>query len=142
MKIVVSRNGAGFCMSIKGLYEYVLRKYGKAYIYVCTAPGIFTKQTDEEIAKNINKWLLAEAHITKEDFGDTAKDLYIHGDVMREEYIKRDDPVLIQVLEDLGDDAQGPYSKIEIIDIPDDVKEWEIEEKFGYETIVEKHRKW
>jgi hypothetical protein len=56
-------------------------------------------------------------------------------------YIKRDDPILIQVVEKLGDKANTPYSKLKIVEIPDDV-EWQIQSLDGNEWIAEKHRTW
>lgn len=55
--------------------------------------------------------------------------------------IARDDPALIQVIEELGDKASGRRSCVKIIEIPDDV-EWLIEEYDGLEWVAEKHRVW
>lgn len=54
---------------------------------------------------------------------------------------KRDDPLLIQVLEELGPLANGRLAKLKIVEVPDDV-EWEIDEYDGWETVEEKHRSW
>ena len=56
-------------------------------------------------------------------------------------YEDRTDPDLIAVIEILGADAAGPFSKPRIIEIPDDVQ-WEITEYDGIETIEEVHRSW
>ena len=55
--------------------------------------------------------------------------------------IARDDPLLVQVIEELGDAANGPHAALKIVDIPSDV-EWTIEEYDGSEWIAEKHRTW
>ena len=55
--------------------------------------------------------------------------------------IKRNDPLLIQVIEELGKDANTRYSELKIVEIPDDV-EWMVEEYDGAEWIAEKHRTW
>jgi len=55
--------------------------------------------------------------------------------------IPRNDPFLIQVIEELGKQANGKYSLLKIIDIPDDV-DWEIEEYDDWEWVAEKHRRW
>ena len=54
---------------------------------------------------------------------------------------ERDDPVLIQVVEELGSGANGRCANLKIVEIPDDV-EWEIEEYDGNEWVAEKHRTW
>ena len=55
--------------------------------------------------------------------------------------IKRNDPVLIQVIEDLEEYSWGPYAELKIVEIPDDV-DFEIEEYDGLESVAETHRTW
>lgn len=54
---------------------------------------------------------------------------------------KRDDPLLVQVVEELGDAANGPHAELAIVDIPADV-EFTIEEYDGREHVAEAHRTW
>ncbi len=53
----------------------------------------------------------------------------------------RGDPLLIQVVEELGDEANGRCAKLKIIEIPNDV-DYEIDEYDGLESIHEVHRSW
>lgn len=55
--------------------------------------------------------------------------------------IERNDADLVKVVEVLGDDVNDLTSKLEVVEIPDDVK-YQIEEYDGYESIHEKHRRW
>lgn len=55
--------------------------------------------------------------------------------------IARDDSYLVQVVELLGEHAQGMRSQLKIVEIPDDV-EWQVEYNDGLEWIAEKHRTW
>lgn len=55
--------------------------------------------------------------------------------------IKRDDPVLVQVVEELGTKADGWASHLKVVEIPDDV-EYTIEDYDGVEHIAEVHRTW
>lgn len=55
--------------------------------------------------------------------------------------IERNDPVLVQVVEELGDKANGDHAELKVVDIPDDV-EYFIEEYDGLEHIAESHRTW
>lgn len=56
--------------------------------------------------------------------------------------IKRDDAVLIEAVETLGLKRAGRYpSKLKIIEIPDDVGEWEIVDDDGKECVMEKKRR-
>jgi hypothetical protein len=53
----------------------------------------------------------------------------------------RANPKLVEVVEKLGDAASGYCSRLEIVEIPDDVV-WEIDEYDGMEMIRETHRTW
>ena len=53
----------------------------------------------------------------------------------------RSHPLLVQAVEELGDRANGPYAKLVVIEIPDDVK-FTLEEYDGMESIHEEHREW
>ena len=53
----------------------------------------------------------------------------------------RDDPVLIQVVEELGEEAMDRYADLKIVEIPEDV-DWYIHEYDGMEHVAERHRTW
>jgi len=56
--------------------------------------------------------------------------------------VERDDPILVQVVEELrGEAPMKLWSELWIMEVPDGV-EWQIEECEGYEWIAEKHRTW
>ena len=55
--------------------------------------------------------------------------------------IHRNDPVLIKVVETMGEAANGRCAELSIVEIPDGV-EWVIGEYDGREWVAEKHRTW
>ena len=55
--------------------------------------------------------------------------------------IARDDPYLIQVINELGEQANNRFCTLKIVEVPADV-EWTIEEYDGLEWVAEKHRTW
>lgn len=55
--------------------------------------------------------------------------------------IKRDDPQLVQTVLRLGGVANTPYSRLKVVEIPDDVQ-WTICEYDGLEWVAEDHRTW
>lgn len=56
--------------------------------------------------------------------------------------IERNDPVLLQVIDQLGVKAcDGHYAELKVVQLPDDV-EWEIVEYDGKEHVAECHRTW
>jgi thiol-disulfide isomerase/thioredoxin len=82
--------------------------------------------------------------IEEPDFGE----FYSDGSGPREalwnsfcEDIDRSDQMLIRVVEDLGEEANGEFAQLKVVEIPDDVQ-WEIGEYDGAEWVAEKHRRW
>jgi hypothetical protein len=55
--------------------------------------------------------------------------------------LERDDPVLVQVVEEMGKDAFGMHASLKVVEIPDDVK-WYVDNYDGIESIHENHRIW
>ena len=55
--------------------------------------------------------------------------------------IKRNDPILVKVVEELGKEADGDHARLKTVEIPDDV-DWQIEEYDGFEHVAESHRTW
>ena len=64
------------------------------------------------------------------------------GTIITYEYdIERNNPILVEIVEQLGEAADGNYAELKVVDIPDDVQ-WQIEGYDGNEWIAEKHRTW
>ena len=55
--------------------------------------------------------------------------------------IPRNCQVLVALVEEMGERANNSYSRLKIVEIPDDVQ-WEIGEYDGMEWVAEKHRTW
>lgn len=55
--------------------------------------------------------------------------------------IERNCPILIQVVEELGSEANSSYAELKIVEIPNDVN-WYIEEYDGQKWVTEVHRTW
>lgn len=55
--------------------------------------------------------------------------------------IARDSQQLLSVIANLGERAAGPYAKLKVVTIPDDVS-WHIDEYDGWEWVAETHRTW
>jgi len=55
--------------------------------------------------------------------------------------IPRDDPALVQTIEEMGAKANGPFADLKIVEIPDGV-DFTIEEYDGLEHVAEVHRTW
>lgn len=57
------------------------------------------------------------------------------------DYNMRTDHKLVECVETLGREANGTFSALKVVDIPDDV-DWEIDDYDGFETIHEVHKSW
>lgn len=55
--------------------------------------------------------------------------------------LDRDDPILIEVVEELGEKANDRYSELDIVEIPEGV-DWEIRDYDGKESVRERSRSW
>ena len=63
------------------------------------------------------------------------------GEIFSSSEIPRDDPLLLQVIKELGEEANGSFADLSIVEIPNGVN-WEIAEYDGTEHVAEKHRTW
>ena len=55
--------------------------------------------------------------------------------------LDRSDPILVQVVEEMGEKSWGGCAELKVIEIPDGVT-WEIDEYDGFEQVEEAHRTW
>lgn len=54
---------------------------------------------------------------------------------------ERTNPLLVQVVEELGKMANGSHAKLKVVEIPDGT-EWELSEYDGVEHVSQKHQTW
>ena len=69
-------------------------------------------------------------------FGLSEEALQMLGFETRYPWISRTDSRLIEVVNTLGEAANGYSARLAIVDIPDEATDWEIEEYDGSEGIV------
>lgn len=137
MKVILNKCYGGFGVSQEAYELYAKKKGIEIFVYKleCTNDKPIYRKTDMGSS-------IFTITFTK-DFGDYV-DLY---DDNSEKYIlelcsnHREDPVLIEVVEELGDRANSPFSKLVVVDIPDGM-EYEIDDYDGVETLHQKVEKW
>lgn len=136
-RIVINRCYGGFGLSEKAILRYLEikgkevwvepDKWGNTYWLVAPEDRMIRKDGQDFYSMSIDDRIEHNRKLSEETFYYTS--------------VERDDPVLVQVVEELGEQANGDYAKLEIVEIPDDV-DWEIHEYDGIEHIAEKHRTW
>lgn len=128
-ELVINRCHGGFGLSheavmryaeLKGITLYFEEEYSVIHYY--TVPvneyrKIYEEAQSKQSWKDVNELYFSESDI------------------------ERDDPLLIQVVRELGEKASGRHSKLKIVQIPDDVN-YEIDEYDGIEHVSEVHRTW
>lgn len=115
MKIVINKKYVGF-----GLSEEAILLYGDK-------KGLNIIAKEDERVKTITHYYLNEVK---------------NENLFAEWEIERNDPILVEVVEQLGDLANTGYTKLKIVEVPDDVQ-WEIKQgDLGHEWVAEKHRTW
>ena len=67
---------------------------------------------------------------------EKAKEILSIDNSFDEYQIDRNDPKLIEVVETLGDEANGNYARLRVVNIPDDSTDWEIDEYDGAEKVL------
>ncbi len=65
----------------------------------------------------------------------------VNGDIWHDKDIERDDPILVDVIRQLGRQADGRFAKLKIVEVPAGVI-WKIAEYDGMEWVEEVHRIW
>lgn len=134
MKIVINTCYGGFGLSEKAVMRYAelrgLTLYpecGPLYTTYWLVP-----EGEREDQTNFHTWPLEKRRVSN---ARLAKQTLAECEILR------DDPALVQVVEELGADASARFADLAVVEIPDGVA-WQIEEYDGFEHVAEKHRTW
>jgi hypothetical protein len=130
MKIVINRCYGGFGLSPKAVMRYAELK--GFTLYQDDSSSLVTSFYKVPVDEYKNMY--SEA-VKSKDYS------HINGLYFSERNIDRDDSVLVQVVEELGEEAWGKYAELAVVEIPDDVQ-WEIDEYDGMERVAERYRTW
>lgn len=159
MKVVINKCYGGFGLSHQAVMEYAKRKGMTLYAYAHPQTGC---------GYDWDKYILIDQTVKNDDVSIMAPDQQDSIVVLNEysghvihystnrilengtfppnsyfDYydIKRDDPDLVAVVEELGEVADGFCSKLKIVEIPDGT-DWAISNYDGMESVYETHRSW
>lgn len=147
-KIVVNRCFGGFSISGEAVKRLAELQGKECYAFRYNM-GDFTPVIEEEKGVSPTYFSVPVLEIPYNDI--PIKDLTLEQQQEQTEYMDniylttqptdRTDPLLVQVVEELGRRANGSFASLEVVEIPDDIR-WYINEYDGQETIEEDHRSW
>lgn len=117
MKVVINICYGGFGLSFAGLKRYYEIKFPERKLYCYNRDfytDIYTKVSEDEYDSFCTD-------IFDKDFGSTFNANDIDEDVFNDHFvfshdIKRTDPALVQVVEELGDKADGEYAELKVVE--------------------------
>lgn len=130
MKIILNKCFGGFDVSKEAYMLYAKKKGLNLYQYASDFTNfkkcIYKKTNDETLFKNyFIKDMGDNIEINNEDY--KKYNLYLDDE-------HRLDPILIEVIEELGDKASGRFGSLKVVEIPDNCY-YKIDEYDGIETI-------
>ena len=140
MKVVINKCWGGFGLSDKA-YEWMnkkgipIRKYGPEKR---GKDGLVKREPKNE-GKIIFDRMLSPATMPSFTVAQEIKVLGRYWDTWTRG--NRAHPLVVSVVEALGDKANGRHASLKVVEIPKGIK-WHIEEYDGQEHIAEDHRTW
>lgn len=149
MKVVINRCFGGFSLSKAATKRLAELKGRKCFFFRhAREAGSLTArkfERDSDDDKDSLFWFAFDTEdisgYMRDDDDYKARNAWYEAHAIDNRPSDRTDPHLIQVVEEMGSDADGACAKLAIVEIPDGV-EWEIDEYDGNESISEKHRSW
>lgn len=132
MQIVINKCFGGFCLSNEAFEMYLELKGIKYYKYPGLLGSDYYRVPKEKYEKLSEMWHKEDGNYKRIN----AKNWFLS-----DRDIKRNDPLLIKVVKELKNRANGRCAELKIVRIPNNI-EWEIDEYDGLETIDEKHKSW
>ena len=132
MEVIINRCYGGYGLSHKAVMKYAELKGIKLYPYIDDATKrVYGKEATFDNPRICLHYSTKPASNEKE----------LNDNYFSERDIERTDKILIQVIKELGEEANSRHAKLKIVYIPDGI-DYEIDEYDGIETIREKHRTW
>lgn len=142
-KIILNKDYGGFDVSPRG-YKLYAEKLGRELFYYLgkivnedRIDIVYKKVSFEEFLKSYS--LIYRYSFT--DLGDEIRDYVCkdEAEVLDLDEDHREDPILIEVVEELGNEASTRHSLLKVVEIPDClIGNYQIDNYDGFETLHEK----
>lgn len=148
MKVVINRCYGGFSLSP----EAELKLYERGMTEIATpvdeywpadakdVNGPFGRNGNYGLHTKLKEW---REYLANPGRGSFMLDTFTPDEkfVLSAREVARDNPLLVAVVEEMGEAASGSCAELNVVEIPDGV-DYVIEEYDGMEWIAEKHRTW
>ena len=132
MKIVINHCYGGFNLSLKGLRRYLELKGHKSYFYNQTKykypDGEVEYTRIDDIESRPSPFVCCTTRDQGKFISHYPKDTFHVYD------LKRSDPILVQVVEELGAESSGPCSNLKVVEI-ESGRYFKIDEYDGFESV-------
>jgi len=143
-KVVINNCFGGFGLSNKAVKMYA-KELGKDLFFYKQTKYSFNSEDEKDGYTKVNEDDEKNSLFTfplTEDLGEIIN-TYPEDSYFSTYEIEKDRSnfILIQIIEELGKEANGRCASLKIIEIPDDV-EYEIDDYDGMESVSEVHRSW
>ena len=132
MKLVINSCYGGFGLSPKALKRYLELKGKKSYFYRQTKYNWQYNDTEYQRIDNVDDLNELFIYCTTEDQGEVINNF--PDNTFHSSYIPRNDKHLVQVVEELGVEANSKCAKLQIVEI-ENGRWYKIDEYDGYESI-------
>jgi len=144
MKLVINRCHGGFGLSLAAIRRLAELKGHSVYFYKANYDNVdyTAKRKDRQkptYHQTDNDSGLC-VHPILEDLGPICTEDEIYAATFFNDF-ERNDPHVVQVVEELGEAANGQFAELGIVEVPDDL-DYVIEEYDGSEWVAEVHRTW
>jgi len=140
-RIVINACYGGFGLSHEGMMAYAKKKGIKLYAFLNKRDSKghtdFNSVVPYKPSNDKNGWDIIH-YSTKPLLKD---DKYDNDAYFGDGNIERNDPALVEVVEELGEKSFGHCAKLKVVEVPDGVK-WQIDEYDGHESVEEAHQSW
>lgn len=143
MKVVINACNGSFSLSPKAIKYIAEKNNQKVYFFSVEWGKDFDKPVYVPISleRATKEWFHIRAFtvenpnlLTDEERKNASWEEYKYSS-------NRSDPLLIEVVEVLREQASGLGAELKIVEIPDGI-EWKLQEYDGLEWVAEKHRTW
>ncbi len=155
MKVVINACYGGFSLSPKAVQRLAELQGRRCYLFSYNGSSLNEYIPYEESTSKIRSLMFAAFDIpnpsevlrANKDWHELTDDEKKASNDLRSQHQidsrpeNRADPLLVQVVEELGEAANGACAKLKVVEIPDGV-DYEVDEYDGFESIHEKHRSW